>query len=148
MNNKYFPVEFNTNCVTWLIKTKSPSKLQRIKFIRNFDKLKSSNKLIFTQDRASTRWFTNVSKWLNKNLPERWIGRGGRSIGLYDLLDSYISWHNTIGLFFAGIKNHQHRFGGFETYKISENTNKTSFLSCFENYHILQKNVLNLVFAD
>ena len=29
------------------------------------------------QDGAPPHWSTNVRNWLNENLPERWIGRGG-----------------------------------------------------------------------
>ena len=47
-----FPVEMKTNCFTWLMKMKSPSKLQRTQFIRKFGILKNSNKLIFVQDGA------------------------------------------------------------------------------------------------
>ena len=64
---------------------KSPTKLQRIPFIRKFGKLKNSNKRIFMEDGAPTQWSTNVSKWLNENLPGRRIGRGGPQ-------DCNISW--------------------------------------------------------
>ena len=80
-----FPVEIKTNFVNWLMKTKSPSKLRRTNFLRKFGKLKNSNKHIFMQDGSPTHWSTNVSKWLNENLPGRWIGRGGQQ-------DCNISW--------------------------------------------------------
>ena len=41
-----------TNCVTWLIKTKSPTNLQRAQFVREFGKIDNSNKLVFMQDGA------------------------------------------------------------------------------------------------
>ena len=37
------------------------------------------------QDAAPTHWSTNTSRWMNENLPERWIGRGGPQ-------DCYITW--------------------------------------------------------
>ena len=63
------PVKMKTNCITWLIKMKSPMKLQRTQLIRKFGKLKNSNKQITMQDGAPTHWSTNESKWLNENLP-------------------------------------------------------------------------------
>ena len=45
--NINFPVKMKTNCVTWLIKTKSQSKLQRTQF----GNLENSNNLFFMQDR-------------------------------------------------------------------------------------------------
>ena len=66
-----FPVEIKTTCVTWLMKTKSPTELRRTEFIRKFGKLDNSNKLIFMQDGSPTHWSINVSKWLKENLPGR-----------------------------------------------------------------------------
>ena len=67
---------------------KSQSKLQITQFTGKFGKLEISNKLIFMQDGAPTHWSTNVSKWLNENLPGRWFGRGGTQ-------DCNITWAPT-----------------------------------------------------
>ena len=52
-------------------------KMLKTQFIRKFGKLKNSDQLVFMQDGAPPHWSTNVRKWLNENLPGRWIGRGG-----------------------------------------------------------------------
>ena len=38
------------------------------------------HELVFIQNGAPPHWCTNVRKWLKKNLPGRWIGRGGPHI--------------------------------------------------------------------
>ena len=66
-----------TNCVTRLIKTKSPPKIQITQFIRKFGKIDNLNKLLFMEDGVPTYWYKNASKCLNENLSGRCIGIGG-----------------------------------------------------------------------
>ena len=64
-------------------------------FFPAFSSFPNASELLFVQDGAPQHWKQFVRGWLNENLPQRWIGRGGRR-------DTNIAWPHTNGLLPVG----------------------------------------------
>ena len=69
-----FPVGLKTNCVNYLMKTRSPWKLKEL--ISNVSLVNSRIQMNWMEH--LTHWSINVGKCLIENLLGRWIGRGGQ----------------------------------------------------------------------
>ena len=62
---------------TQQIRKGSYLKLLMEDFFPTFCSIPNSSNLLFQQDGAPPHWALHVRDWLNNNLADRWIGRGG-----------------------------------------------------------------------